>query len=182
MHACVCVCVYLCVYAHTHTHLHTHVGGSHQGRGERSEISAHGHGALVRNMLEMDKEMDKGSTAVDTTAADNLNDLNRNKDREKTQQVPSRVCAFFCFSRRLSQHQKKHWFFWCCDKAPREDAAGPHQRAQRRTRRTERDSGYGFLRVMYDWVCVVVRECECVCSYMLWGGGDRSYCEFFFST
>ena len=94
---CVCVCVYLCVciykYTHTHTHTHTHVGGSHQGRGERSEISAHGHGALVRNML----EMDKGSTAVDTTAADNLNDLNRNKDREKTQQVPSRVCALFFF-------------------------------------------------------------------------------------
>jgi hypothetical protein len=42
-------------------------------------------------------EMDKGSTAVDTTGADKLNDLNRNKDREKTQQVPSRVCALFFF-------------------------------------------------------------------------------------
>ena len=90
-HACVCLCVCVCI--NTNTHTHTLVGGSHQGRGERSEISAHGHGALVRNML----EMDKGSTAVDTTAADNLNDLNRNKDREKTQQVPSRVCALFFF-------------------------------------------------------------------------------------
>jgi hypothetical protein len=63
-------------------------GAVHQSRPDRSEISAAGHGALVRNMLEMDQGSAEGATtAEEATTADSLSNLNRNKDREKTQQV-----------------------------------------------------------------------------------------------
>jgi len=61
----------------------------HGGRGERAEVTAEGHGALVRNMMNAKADMDtdgrpdSGSAAA---ASENLVGLNLNKDRQKTQE------------------------------------------------------------------------------------------------
>ena len=59
----------------------------HGSRGERAELSAEGRGALVRNMMnaKADMDADAGGDGV-PGASENIVDLNRNKDRQKTQE------------------------------------------------------------------------------------------------